>query len=259
MKVSIVIPAHNEEKRIAKTLESYGNYFNKQTKLNYEILVVINATTDNTLKIVNKFRKKNSKIKLINIKEGGKGLAVIDGFNSALNRNFDLIGFVDADSATPPQAFYDLIVKIRDYDGVIAGRWLKESIIKTKQTLLRRITSRAFNFIVRSLFLMKYRDTQCGAKLFRSKVLKEIVNEIGLTQWAFDVDLLYQAKKKGFNIKEVPTIWEDKKEGKLNLIKVPFMMFTGVLRLRLVNSPFNFIVRAYDTLPDILKIHHKLK
>jgi len=259
--LGIVIPAHNEEKRIKPTLEAYSRYFDKlrkSKKLNYEILVIINASKDSTIDIVKKAKKQNSRIVYLDLIKGGKGYAVIEGFKFALARKHDLIGFVDADMATSPDAFYDLVKNIGDAGGIIPNRWVRESIIKTKQTILRRITSRVFNFIVRALFLMPYTDTQCGAKLFSRKAMESTVNEIGNTRFAFDVELLYKVRRNGFEIKEIPTIWEDKTDTSLNLIKTPFEMFTGVLRLRLMNSPFKFAIRAYDALPEKLKFHHKL-
>lgn len=261
MKLSIIMPAYNEERRIGRTLDAYSAYFEtlrKTRKLDYEILIVINNTTDRTLEVVKKYQKSNKRILSLNLAEGGKGYAITEGFKDALKRDSDLIGFVDADLATPPEAYYALVKGLGNHDSAIASRWIPGSIIKTKQTLLRKLMSMGFNFWVRSLFLMPYRDTQCGAKLFRRKAVHAVVNELGITRWAFDVDLIHKIRKKRFRIKEVPTIWEDKKDSKLDIVKVPFEMFSGIVRLRLINSPFSFIVRAYDSLPGKNKFH-KLK
>ena len=142
--LSIVIPAYNEEKRIGETLKSYSKYFNnlsKKEKFRYEILVVINNTKDNTEGVVKSHQKKNKNIRYLNFKQGGKGFAVIEGFKDALTRKNDLIGFVDADLATPPNAFYGLVRNLGSHDGIIASRWHKKSLIKTKRTILRKITS----------------------------------------------------------------------------------------------------------------------
>lgn len=246
-KLVIIIPAYNEEKRIAGTLEEYGKFFTnlkKTKKLDSEILVVINNTHDLTEEIVKKYRKKYKIIKYLNFKQGGKGFAIMEGFKEALkDKKNSLIGFVDADMATGPKAFYDLVKNIGDCDGIIASRWIKGSIVKTKQTFLRRILSRGFNLITRAMFFMPYRDTQCGAKVFRRRILEQITPELNITQWAFDVNLLYLCRKKGFKIREFPTIWEDKHESKLEIAKIPFQMFSGVLRLRIINSPFEPLAR----------------
>jgi len=247
-KISIIIPAYNEEKRISKTLESYCKFFKelkKQKKLDFEILVSINNTSDRTPEIVEEYSKKNKEIRFLNFKKGGKGFAIIQGFKDALKRKNDLIGFVDADMATPPDSFYELVEKIKGYEGVIANRYLKESIIKPRQSLKRVIISRIGNIIIRSLFLFPYRDTQCGAKIFTRSSIKTILPTLGMTLWAFDVELLYQLRKKGFRIKQIKTRWEDKAGSKLNLKKTSLQMFLAIIQLRIVNSPFKRLLRPF--------------
>lgn len=254
VKLSIIIPAYNEEKRIKKTLDNYSKFFSKKMK-DFEIVVVLNGCTDNTLLIVKELNKKNKKIKYLDFKENiGKGGAIIEGFKAAEG---DLIGFVDADMATPPNAFYDLVKNINNHDVTIASRWLKGSKINVKQPLLKRIGSRGFNFLVKLFFNLKFKDTQCGAKLFKKYVIKNILNDIGITRWAFDVNLLYVAKRKHYKIKEIPTEWNAVKASHFNLFKAIPEMFFGLLRLRLIYSKFKFIVSTYDRLPEFLKIHHK--
>jgi len=256
-KISIIIPAHNEEKRIGKTLEEYLSYFKilkKQKILDFEIIVVLNACKDDTLKVVQKY--KCNELKIIEFERGGKGFAIIKGFKEALNNNqIKFIGFVDADLATPPESFHELIKNIGNHEGIIASRWMKKSYIKTPQTITRKITSKGFNFLVRSILFLPYKDTQCGAKLFTRESIEKIIDNMILTLWAFDIDLLYNFKKNNFKVKEIPTIWEDKRDSKLNLVKVPFKMFSSIIRLRLYYSPFRFIVLIYDKLPDKIKIH----
>ncbi|MEK6907167.1 MAG: dolichyl-phosphate beta-glucosyltransferase [Nanoarchaeota archaeon] len=256
VKLSIIIPAYNEEKRIARTLDNYSRFFFKYIK-DYEIIAVLNGCRDNTLWIVKKFSKRNTKIKYLNFEEAiGKGGAILEGFKSAKG---NLIGFVDADMATPPNTFYDLVRNIHDYDGIIASRWLKGSKINIKQPLLKKIGSRGFNFLVRLLFNLKFKDTQCGAKLFKNYVIKDILKDLKLTRWAFDVNLLYATKRKHYNIKEIPTEWNAVKASHFNLFKAIPEMFLGLIRLRLFYSRFKFIVKAYDKLPEFLKIHHRLR
>ncbi|MEK6875321.1 MAG: glycosyltransferase [Nanoarchaeota archaeon] len=257
-KVSIIIPAYNEGGRIRKTLKEYAFFFSKIKKekaVDFEILVVLNNCKDNTLEVVEEFIKKNKEILYLNLNRKGKGLAITEGFKNALTRKNDLIGFVDADMATSPEEFYRLIQKIGKYDGAIASRWKGESIIKTKQPLLRRVLSRGFNFIVRIFFLFPYTDTQCGAKIFKREVIKNVVNELNITHWAFDINLLYLCKIKKFIIKEISTVWEDKKESKINIKKAPIQMFFGIVRLRILYSPLRSLIKIYDRFPKKIKFH----
>jgi len=257
VKVAIAIPAYNEEKRIGKTLENYCNFFRDKKKSkeikSFELIVVLNGCKDNTINVVKSFQKKYREIRYLDFKQAGKGFAIIQGFKDALKRDNDFIGFVDADYATAADAYYDLIKNLKNsrYDGVIASRGLKKSVVKT--SFMRKLTNKGFNFIVRMLLFLPYKDTQCGAKLFKRYILENFSLEI--TEWSFDVDLLYQLRKRGFKVREVPTVWQDVSGSKLELVITPFKMFASVLRLRLIYSPFGFIVRAYDKLPEKIKIH----
>lgn len=256
--ISIIIPAHNEERRIGRTLEEYSEFFENLKKKNeikdFEMLIVINNTKDNTEDIVKDYKKRYHEIKYLNYKQGGKGFAIIEGFKDALKRKNNIIGFVDADMATPPEAYYWLIQEINGNDGTIASRALEGSVASF--TFKRKLTHKGFNMVVRNLLCLPYSDTQCGAKVFKKEAIEAVVNELGMTQWCFDVDLLYRLRKKGFKIKEIKTIWEDKTGSKLDLRKVPLRMFASVIRLRLLNSRFCGLVKVYDKLPEWIKIHH---
>jgi len=239
MKLSIIIPAYNEEKRIGNTLKEYGKFFQnlkKQGILDFEIVIVMNNATDNTGKIIRKFSKKYKYIKYLNFKPKGKGFAVKKGFEYSLKRKNDLIGFVDADMSTSPPAFYDLFKNIRNNDGIIASRWIKGARVE-ERTLRRKIVSKTFNFIVGCLFFLSYKDTQCGAKIFKRKVIKKITYELNALGWVFDVNLLYLCKKYKFKIKEYPTVWKDKKKSKItNLFKTSIQMFFEIVKLRFLLS-----------------------
>lgn len=249
MRVSIIIPAYNEEKRIGRTLESYSYYFEslrKEKSLDYEILVVINNTSDNTEKIVISHKKLNSRIRYLNLKRGGKGYAIIEGFKDSLKRPNDLIGFVDADLATKPDAFYSLIKNIGNSGGVIASRYMSKSVVSPKNTLPRILASRVFNSLIRALFLMPYRDTQCGAKLFSRNAIKSISNFMGMTKWAFDVELIYRVRHLGFKVREIPTVWSDRNYSTINFWQSGPFMALAIIRLRILASPLRRFIRVYD-------------
>src|SRR3989338_4158743 len=120
--ICIVIPAYNEEKRIGPTLVSYSKFFEgleKIKKIKHRMLIVINNTTDKTEEIVKEHILKHKSMSYINLEQGGKGYAVIEGFKKALTMNTDYIGFVDADLATPPEEYYKLILRLSNCDGAI--------------------------------------------------------------------------------------------------------------------------------------------
>jgi len=240
MKLSIVIPAHNEEKRIKKTLTSYCKYFGllkKEKNIKTDFIVVLNGCTDNTKAIVTNIQKENSNIKIIGLQESGKGLAVTAGFKEAAKENNDFIGFVDADMATYPQYFYQLIKKSENKDVIFASRYMKKSKIIPKRPFIKTWGRELiFNPLVRMLMGIGFRDFQCGAKVFRPHVIKEILPHITMKDWAFDVELLYLSKKHGFSFKEIPTIWYDRAGSKFDMIRAGSKMIGSIIKLRFKHS-----------------------
>lgn len=244
MKQTIIIPAYNEEKRIGKTLEAFITYYREKKDIETTILVAINNTKDKTLSIVKKYTKsKNPCITYINLIKGGKGYAVIEGFKQALKSKTDLIGFVDADLATSPRAFDDLRIHLGNFDGCIASRYLSQSHCHPKLTFRRAIVGKVFNLFVRLLLHLPQSDTQCGAKLFTRKTAQTIVDSVKMTQWAFDIELLYECKLKRYIITEVPTTWFDIEGSKVTLIRTSLQMFFAVLQLRIQKSRLQPLLR----------------
>jgi len=247
-KISLVIPAYNEEERIEGTLVAYDDFLRqkkKKDRIVYEILVILNGCRDNTLDVVKKVSAKRKSIKYWNYPDPiGKGGALIEGFKKA---SYELVGFTDADMSNSPESFYDLVENIDDYDAIIASRWVKGAVIKQKQTLSRRVASRTFNLVVKTMFpCIKERDTQCGCKLFKKKALLSVVDHLSVTQWAFDVNLMFLLHKNGYRVREWPTVWDDSGGSHINLKKTSREMFLSVARMRLVYSPLKFVVKVYD-------------
>lgn len=232
MKISIVIPAYNEEGRIERTVRAYHQFFSAKP-LSFELVVVLNGCKDNTIGVMERVRDDvaDNTIIIIDMQQAGKGLAIKTGFANALTRNNDLIGFVDADMATAPQAFYDLITNIGDNDGIIASRYMPGAQITPARPAYKRYGSRIiYEPFVWVLFGLSYYDLQCGAKLFKRSVLENITPQLTVTQWAFDVELLYLCKKAGYTIKEITTVWSDQADSKLTL-QAGLRMFSALFKV----------------------------
>ncbi len=244
MRLSIVIPAHNEEQRLPPVLESYTQYYSDKFGDDVEIIVVVNGSSDNTYEVTEAFAKNHSIVSVVNEpRRVGKGGAVMLGFRQATG---ELVGFVDADGSTGPEAFFDLVEHIGDAGCIIASRWIKGSVVEPKQPLSRRVASRIFNVMVNLFFGFRVHDTQCGAKLFKREVLDTILPDLGITRWAFDVDMLFHTRLSGYEIIEIPTIWKDTAGSKIQVVKSSCEMAVALIRLRLIHSPFKWIVPLYD-------------
>ncbi len=244
MHLSIVIPAYNEEARLGDMLDAYTGYFLPKYKEEVEFVVVVNGSIDDTERIANGYAAQDERVRvLVEPAVIGKGGAIMMGAAAARG---ELIGFVDADGSTPPEAFDDLAQHIAAADAIIASRWIPGAVVEPPQPWSRRFASRIFNFLVRALFHVHIRDTQCGAKIIRGDAMRKVLPFLGVTQWAFDVDLLFKLRRMGCRIIERPTVWRDVAGSKLNVPRASVEMFLAICRLRLLYSPFAFVVSAYD-------------
>ena len=232
----LLIPAYNEERRIEPVLRDYGRYFQEHYQGKFQLVVVLNGCKDNTLGVVRRVATDFPAISALEFPEAiGKGGALIEGLKLAPLA--DLIGYVDADGATPPHAFHDLVKHIGGVDCVIGSRWLPGAVLHVEQSGRRRFASRAFHLIVQALFWMNIRDTQCGAKVMRREAVEKVHSSLRIADMAFDINLLYSLKRAGYHTREVPTEWTDKIGSKVTLVGTSLVMFLSVVRIWLIYSP----------------------
>ena len=235
--VLLLIPAYNEEQRIEPVLREYATYFRERYSGRFEIVVVLNGCVDRTLEVVQRVALEFPFVSALDFPEAiGKGGALIEGFKLAYQ--YELAGYVDADGATAPAEFHELIRRAGEADCVIGSRWIKGAVLKQAQATNRQFASRVFHLIVELLFWMGIRDTQCGAKIVRSSAIELIHENLRISDMAFDINLLYALKRAQFTILEVPTVWTDKVGSKVTLGKTSLTMLLSVIRVRLVYSPF---------------------
>jgi glycosyltransferase involved in cell wall biosynthesis len=235
----LLIPAYNEEARIEPVLRAYADFFGRHYTGRFQLIVVLNGCRDNTLGVVQRVARDFPAVRWLDFPAPiGKGGALIEGLKLA--QHGDLIGYVDADGATGPQAFRELLRHTDEADCVIGSRWLPNSVLVQAQPKLRQFASRCFHLIVELFFWLHVKDTQCPCKVLRSHVVEKIHPTLCITDLAFDVNLLVSVKRAGFRIREVPIVWTDMAGSKVSasLFRSALTMFLSVLRLRLVYSPF---------------------
>jgi len=233
----LLIPAYNEEARIEPVLRRYADFFGRNYAGTFQLVVVLNGCRDNTLGVVQRVAKDFPAVGWLDFPAPiGKGGALIEGLKLA--GKADLIGYVDADGATPPNAFLDLVKKTGAADCVIGSRWLPGAVIHQSQTGNRRFASRVFHFIVQTLFRMNIRDTQCGAKVMKRAAVEKIHSKLLIADMAFDINLLFALKCAGFKILEVPTEWTDQIGSKVALTHTSLTMLLSVIRVRLIYWPW---------------------
>jgi glycosyltransferase involved in cell wall biosynthesis len=233
----LLVPAYNEERRIEPVLREYAAYFKQSYSGKFQLVVVLNGCTDNTLAVVRRVAAEFPTVSPLEFREPiGKGGALIEGLKLAPLA--DVIGYVDADGASPPRAFHDLVKLLDGADCVIGSRWLPGSRLHQAQPWLRRFTSRSFHLIVEIFFHMHIKDTQCPCKAMRRAAVEKIHSSLRIADLAFDVNLLVSLKRAGFRVLEVPTEWTDKVGSKVtaSLFRSSLVMFLSVVRLKLIYS-----------------------
>jgi len=221
---SLVIPAYNEENRIAHLFEPIRDYTG-------EIIVVCDGN-DRTADVVEKIAKTHPALVIRCLRFSrrlGKGGGIIAGISAA---EAPFVGFIDADGSTRIDEMCPLFDELAFFDAVIGSRWLPESSLRVRQGLMRRLESRGFNLIIRILFGLSFHDTQCGAKVFKKSALEVVLPCMVSRGFEFDVELLWRLARAGYRIKEVPITWENKGDSRVKKLDM-VRMLAGLIRVRL--------------------------
>jgi len=225
MSLDIVIPAHDEEARIERTLSAYRVGF-PQDDVRFHI--ALDGCVDSTADIVRGHAADDPRVVLHEFPKLGKGGVLMETFRRC---DADLVGFVDADCATPPAELARMTVEAAHVDGVIASRRLPASFTPHQRNDGRSLTSAGFAWAIRSLFRLPYSDTQCGAKVLHRRVTERVVPLMSSRDFLFDVDLLLIAHRLGFEVVEVPTLWIDQAGSKLSAGRDSLRMLRSTMRL----------------------------
>ncbi len=225
--LSVIIPAYNEEKRIEKTLIKILAYLKKK-EAKFEIIVVDDGSTDNT---INKIIKVSKDIIIIkNPCNMGKGYSVKSGM---LHCKGDYALFTDADLSTPIEEIEKFLAIIPEYDIILGSRRTKESNVVEKQTPWRIMAGNIFPFLVSFFINLKIKDTQCGFKLFNMKKSRKIFKKQKIFGFGFDVEILFLANKYNLKIKEIGVEWYNDSSSKVRLFKDSFSMLFELIKIRL--------------------------
>ena len=201
IRYSLVIPAYNEEARIAALFDRIGAFPGE--------LIVVCDGDDRTPDVVRQISitRTDLNIRCLTFpRRLGKGGGVIAGIKAAQG---ELVGYLDADGSTGIGEMMQLFSQLSAYDGAIGSRWVGGAILTVKQGALRQLESRVFNLIIRILFGLRYHDTQCGAKVFRKRAVDAILPEMISTGFEFDVEILWRLKREGFAVGEFPIHWQN--------------------------------------------------
>lgn len=228
--LSIVIPAYNEQERLAPSLERIAAYA-EGTGIDWELVVVDDGSVDATGRIASEFLRGRRGKLLRNQENRGKGYSVRRGVLEASGR-WALL--TDADLSAPIEEHAKLQAAVRDHDLdlAIGSRGLSESRIEVRQRQLREQMGKIFNRLMRMLTGLPYRDTQCGFKLLDRERCRPIFEKMVVNRFAFDVELLFLCSRFGLHVREIPVVWRNAPGSKVSLVADPLNMLFDVVRVR---------------------------
>lgn len=228
--LSIVIPIFNEEQRLLKSLKKIKKFI-KNKKI--EVIFINDGSFDLSRKIVEEFIINNNKIRIINLKKNiGKGGALKKGIQKA---KYQWILTLDIDLSVPITEILSWLKNkyINNENFIYFGsRSNKKSKVKSK--IYRDIFGKILSMLINLLLNLKISDTQCGFKLYKSNIAKQLFSKITRTGYEHDIELALLARKSNLTIKELPVTWTHKSGSKVNLlvdsIKVLWSIF--ILKIR---------------------------
>lgn len=214
---SVVVPAYNEEKRLGFTLSQLRLYSD-------DIVVAVDGCTDDTEKVARKLgiTVVYSKTRL------GKGGAIIEASRFA---RYDKVIVVDADLPVELEALDRFAEALDHADLCLGSRALWNSKILVEPPWHRKVLGKSFNWLLRKMFHVPIRDSQCGFKAFRKSTVLPILEKMNVNGWAFDVELLLKAYAKGLTVWELPVHWSYRDGSKLNIFKQTWEMGSSLLML----------------------------
>lgn len=239
VRLSVIIPAYNEERRLPRTLAEIDKYLRKQN-YNYEIIVVNDGSKDRTAEVVRELFLGIRNLKLIDNKENhGKGWVVRQGM---LQAQGEYRLFSDADNSTSIDQVEKMWPEFKNgHEVIIGSRDIKGAVLPVPQGKMRILLGNTFNLIVQAVAgLWGIWDTQCGFKGFTRKAAESIFPKCQIDRFAFDVEALVLAKRLGLKIKEIPITWINDPESRVkfkNMVK----MLIEVFQIK-----WNLIIKRYN-------------
>jgi dolichyl-phosphate beta-glucosyltransferase len=229
-RLSVVVPCYNEELRLPRTIEQIERYLGSRGD-RYELILVDDGSADGTRRAMEEAAARNKSIRIVALPVNrGKGRALAEGVRVSRG---DYVLVTDADLSTPIEELPKLEAALAAGAGVAIGsRAIKGSRVELSQPIYRVLMGKAFNIIVQLVLLPGIWDTQCGFKLFRGDIARDVFEGLTTDGFGYDPEVLYLAKKKGVRIAEVPVVWRNSAPTKVNAIRSSLDMFRHVLRIR---------------------------
>jgi dolichyl-phosphate beta-glucosyltransferase len=227
VELSVVIPAYNEASRLGESLGHLLSYLERRGRP-FEVLVVDDGSADATVAVAAEYRHRGVWV-LELVRNRGKGAALRHGVVASSGRQVLLC---DADMSTPIEELERLEPRLGDADLVLGSRSVPGARVEVHQPWHREWMGKVFNLLIRALGFGDFRDTQCGFKLLRGEAARALFPRLTIDRFAWDVELVWEARRLGLRVAEVGVEWRDSPASRVRPLRDAPQMFLDVLRVR---------------------------
>lgn len=229
IKLSVVIPAYNEENRIVGTIVSLRAYFDS-LPLDWDLVVVDDGSSDRTSEVAEEAFGRRDGLNIVKHPSNmGKGAAVRTGMLAA---DGDYAVFMDADFSTPVTEFGKFLPLLEEKRPVLIGsRKMPGASVEKRQPFLREFFGRGFTSLSNLLLGTSFTDFTCGFKCFRRDAAREVFGRQLIDNWSYDAEILYLSRRMGYPVLEIPVRWQDAPNSKVRLLRDIATSFYGLLKI----------------------------
>ncbi len=235
--LDIVIPCLNEERQLPISLEKLQAFCHERmTGYEWRILVADNGSSDRTFDIAQEFATRHpGKVAALRLEERGRGRALRRAWTES---SADIVCYMDVDLSTDLDALPQLVDAIASdgYDVAVGSRLMKGSRVE-RRSLRREVISRCYNLLIKTFFLTRFSDAQCGFKALSRKAVDEIIPVTKDVGWFLDSEILVIAARRGYRIKDVPVHWRDDPDSRVKVVQTAWGDLKGLIRLRFGGIP----------------------
>jgi glycosyltransferase involved in cell wall biosynthesis len=226
--VTVVIPVYNEESRLARSIERLVPFLTASFPWSWEVVIADNGSTDRTLEIARRLSERHPAVRVLHRDEKGRGGALRQAWCES---QAAVLSYMDVDLASDLAAFPLLIERLLDgtFDLATGSRLL--ALSSTRRSLKREIISRAYNYLVKSIFHTRFSDAQCGFKAITRKAARELLPLVESSGWFLDTELLVMAEALGYRTLDLPVRWQEGPESRVNIWRTVREDLAGICRV----------------------------
>ena len=229
--LDVVLPVLNEEKALPTTVGTLCDFLSRcLSKYDWRVVIADNGSTDDTQAIGTQLADELPGVGYTRLEERGRGVALRTAW---LASSADIVAYMDVDLSADLGAFPQLVTAI-DAEGyaIAIGSRFREGSQVSGRSASRELLARSYSMLFRALFLARFHDAQCGFKALSRRAANDLLPLVRSSGWFFDTELLLLAEKNGYRVKELPVVWTDDPDSRVQVLSTGAGLMKGLLRLR---------------------------